>query len=76
MKAREFWIDLNIMEVLTPDMKREDNDVFVREVIPINWDKVWAGYCELVTEDKLAFLLEENINLIQELVEKQLAGEE
>lgn len=68
MKPREFWLDLNINEVLSSDSKRESNDVYVREVVEIDWEKVWALY-------PFVNIFKEGKNKIQELVEKQLRGE-
>lgn len=76
-KPREFWITfqpyekdplgpcVNILKyVATFD---HEHGVHVREVMPIDWDKIWESIPDVDPE---------NFDKIQQLVEKQLAGEE
>lgn len=82
MKPREFaltWVhnyvlgeykgvtDL-IIEDPTPD-ELENNVVHVREVVPVDWDKVWAAWQERSDTDT------HHYKIIQELVEKAIRGE-
>lgn len=69
MKPREFWIT---MEFPGPHMSIEGGRgaFLVREVVPIDWEKVWKDYYFGKNIDGV------NYELIQKLVEKQLRGEE
>ncbi len=82
MKPRDFWICLPDKEnyndsgsvALDPDeftTAAQAECIHVREVVKIDWDKVWEtfsqqGECGLYTIDE---------EMIQELVEKQLNGD-
>lgn len=73
-KPREFWIPMDSTGqagvVWVRDPKNYQNVpwdfIHVREIVPIDWDKVWKNYTgDDCYKEK-----------IQQLVEKQLAGEE
>ncbi len=70
-KPREFCVREVVLIVndLNEDQKQLFTDkVYIREVVPIDWNKVWDKY----PEDMSDYYAE----IIQQLVEKQLAGEE
>lgn len=81
-KPREFWIitlgdftppgvmlskDAADMAIELIKRSNDPNMTHVREVMEINWEKVWANYEGTERFDHIQ---------IQELVEKQLRGEE
>jgi len=78
MKPREFWItengisDIYQASAVPPQNKswtEQRFKIYVREVVPIDWDLIWSKY----REDDIAALDTEQI---EQLVEKQLKGEE
>ena len=69
MKARELWTD-GILIFDDEELAKEiikSGAFLVREVKPIDWEKVWKKYDGLERFDHLQ---------IQELVEKHLVGDE
>lgn len=77
MKPREFWIrtDRNGLPNAvsqTPINKKHNDDelTHVREVMRIDWEKVWDDYNFVPKNHSV------DRQLIKELIEKQLAGEE
>lgn len=73
MKPREFWVREAIDLfggpcLLVYDLRLADKDIHVREVVPIDWEKVWKEYG--------GAHFWESKEQIQELIEKQLVGEE
>jgi len=72
-KPREFWITYGVVSgtieiAAPPEQHLPCVNIHVREVVPIDWDKVFFGF------DKDLFPM--HFNLIKSRVEKQLAGEE
>lgn len=74
MKPHEVWIPDDIVERLkkVPIAPMLRSSKF-REVVPINWEKVWKAYWEWHGSMKNENMY---VDKIQELVEKALAGEE
>jgi hypothetical protein len=81
MKAREFWID-DILNVDRPKQKTayayyEDTENFngktihVREVMPIDWEKVW----KYLNSQGCYDISHEVIGLLPIAIEKSLKGE-
>lgn len=87
MKPREFYLKFNDLcydskdcEVTVAqgtDANVEPHEtIFVREVVPIDWEKVWEGIRQWslpIDELESAKQMQDKI---QELVEKQIKGEE
>lgn len=80
MKAREFWVRsvgdrVTLCLPVKPEIQEvEDPGTFkVREVLPIDWGKVWKKYWEWHGSMKNENMY---VDKIQELVERQLRGEE
>lgn len=80
MKTREFWIGVCNLDLKTqPACFNVKHDWFdedknweyfkVREVVPIDWEKIWKAF-------RLRMREESAEDIIEELVEKQLRGEE
>ncbi len=76
MKPREFWIgEVGFLDIHQASSVPPQNEswaeqrfiIHVREVVPIDWKKVWEQYDGIERFDHLE---------IQNLIEKQLAGEE
>lgn len=78
MKPREFWIwgsivsdkPINFSEIHKQGYSA--SQIHAREVVPIDWEKVWQEYamrgeCGIFNDDE---------KIIEDLVEKQLKGEE
>ena len=88
-KPREFWMDTDILDQALDNCDLGDGykakvrqfphkDMLpqlthVREVLPIDWEKVWLRY-DMSTVKRFNMSLDEE-NKIQELVEKALKGE-
>ncbi len=70
MKPREFWLNASYWHSIDDKPFNRNDTVYLREVVPIDWKKVWNDYCDGLDGDS------DNLQLIQQLVEKQLAGEE
>ncbi len=71
-KPREFWIDVDELPhyyVHSDISQAKTNSIHVREVVPIDWSLIFTDYW-LQTQAM------DNLELIKELVEEQLAGEE
>jgi len=84
MKPREFWITLNgftnnnrVSDLPEKPVFKDDWVYHVREVVPIDLDKVWQTHvlCTL-NQYGLAVLGKYDRELIENIVEKQLKGEE
>lgn len=83
MKPREFWIVQNRCtgdltgydseESYQCNIEHNENLIHVRECVPIDWEKIRQ---EAAWMEKAHYGLKEIFNTIQQLVEKQLAGEE
>jgi hypothetical protein len=81
-KPKVFWVSENrctgnLKAFYTEDacyksLLPNDSIFHVREIGPIDWEKVWADYSILVGY-KESFKV--NGSVVQQLVEKQLAGE-
>ena len=86
-KPREFWINgINFEQIWpiddmamtcfitfnNPDRKEA---ILVREVVPIDWEKVWKGFEEYCASDRCTHLWPQSEKEIQQLIEKQLRGE-
>ncbi len=75
MKLKEFWVDpKDIHDGYHEGWFYENGDrrrsLHVREVVPIDWEKVWDGF-------DFGIMFPDQIRkLVQELVEAQLKGEE
>ncbi len=79
MKAREFWLlgqdlisDTCIVHLEKPEATIAHACIHVREVVPIDWAKVWVGFENWNRNDYVVSIREK----IQKLVEKAIAGGE
>lgn len=73
-KPREFRLRLETLIVNNLDERQQRTFPFhihVREVVPIDWEKVWKEYSKRPGHPESHFYIE----TIQELVEKSLKGE-
>lgn len=85
MKPREFWIEISLLSnfvgaeiyrVLTKPQtelqkRTSDGCIHVREVTPIDWERVWAEYWN----NQNSHIMVADQKAIQDLVEKSLRGE-
>ncbi len=75
-KAREFWINLKVSPKSAypePNFGGRKGLIHVREVVPIDWEKVWKKFMSTANFNEGFGMAE--VKQIQELVEKALKGE-
>jgi len=77
MKAKEFWIQqYHYEDAISEKPQKDDGWIHVREVKPIEWEKVWSSLDEYFSSDECTHKWPGTVIKIQQLVDKQLAGEE
>lgn len=70
MKPREFWIDLITKEVHLGPLSEQS--IRVREVVPIDWERVWEG---IAFNKYTQHVDQPTKEMIKQLVEAQLKEE-